>query len=62
LQLCCKIWVELDGGQHFTDKGIKKDKQRDEYLEELGVRVLRIPDSDVFKNTEAVLKLIWESL
>jgi very-short-patch-repair endonuclease len=57
-----KLVVELDGGQHFTDKGIRKDKQRDEYLKELGVKALRIPDSDVFKNTEAVLKLIWESL
>ena len=57
-----KLVVELDGGQHFTDKIGKKDTQRDKYLNKLGVKVLRIPDSDVFKNTEAVLALIWESL
>ena len=57
-----KLVLELDGGQHFTDDGRKKDKQRDEYLNELGIKVLRISDSDVFKNTEAVLTLIWECL
>ena len=54
--------IELDGGQHYSDKGIEKDRLRDEYLSSLGLRVLRFSDRDIFKNLTGVLEKIWENL
>ena len=36
-----KLVVEIDGWRHFTDEGQDYDKKRTEYLEGLGLRVLR---------------------
>lgn len=57
-----KIVVELDGGQHYTDEGVRKDAERDGYLKTLGIRVIRVPDNDVMKNIDAVVEDIWNSL
>jgi very-short-patch-repair endonuclease len=55
-----KLVIEIDGGQHCTPEGIKKDKLRDEYLGSLGLTVLRFSDSDVLKNIEGVLARILQ--
>jgi len=57
-----KLVIELDGGQHYTEETRIKDAKRDKYLQKLGIKVLRISDSDVFKNNNAVLELIWGAL
>ena len=57
-----KVIVELDGGQHYTQEGIRKDQVRDEYLESLGFTILRFSDREVFKNIEGVLERIFEHL
>ena len=49
-----KIVIELDGSQHYEDKGIKKDIIRDEYLKENGITVLRYSNLDVDKNFKGV--------
>ena len=49
-----KIVIELDGAQHYSDKGIVNDKVRDEYLNNLGITVLRYSNSDVNKHFEKV--------
>lgn len=49
-----KIVIELDGAQHYSDKGIVNDKVRDEYLNNLGITVLRYSNSDVNKHFENV--------
>ena len=37
-----KIVIEVDGGQHYEEKKIKKDEERSKYLQEkLGLKVLR---------------------
>ena len=60
----CKIVIELDGSQHYEDKGIEKDAVRDKYLESLGIKVLRYSNYDVtlkFRNVcEDILKNIDE--
>ena len=58
----CKLVVELDGGQHYGENGIKKDRQRDEYLKNLDLKVLRFSDRDVFKNLSGVLEEIYRLL
>ncbi len=50
--------IEVDGGQHYEKEGIKKDKIRDEYLKNLGLRVLRFTNFDILKNIEGVFDKI----
>jgi very-short-patch-repair endonuclease len=53
-----KLAIELDGEHHFTEEGLAFDKQRDDKLASLGIRVIRIENEDVFRATEAVLSKI----
>ena len=53
-----KIIVELDGSQHYEDKGIKQDVLRTKFLEQYGLKVIRISNLDVCKNFEGVCMLI----
>ncbi|NIW14527.1 MAG: DUF559 domain-containing protein [Candidatus Thorarchaeota archaeon] len=57
-----KVIVELDGGQHYTQEGIRRDHVRDKYLESLGFTIFRFSDREVFKNIEGVLERIFEHL
>ncbi len=54
--------IELDGGQHYSDKGIQRDRIRDNYLKGLGLKVLRFADNEVFENPTGVLERMWENL
>jgi very-short-patch-repair endonuclease len=53
-----KLVIELDGGQHFSEAGFRRDAERDHYLQAQGLRVLRFSDSDIFTNTDGVLNSI----
>ncbi len=54
-----RLAVELDGGQH---NGSERDAQRDAWLAEQGVTVLRFWNNEVLQETEAVLQCIWQAL
>jgi len=49
-----RIIIELDGSQHFEDKGLLKDKIRTDKIEERNLIVIRIPNNEVNKNFEGV--------
>ncbi len=57
-----RIVIEIDGGQHYTDKGKEKDRVRDNFLKNRGLTVLRFSDREVFENLEGVLETIFRSL
>ena len=57
-----KLVIEIDGSQHYVKEGRDKDIERDEYLEKLGVKVLRYSNYDVNKNFEAVCKDILKNI
>jgi very-short-patch-repair endonuclease len=57
-----KLVVELDGGQHYTDEGKKKDQARDDFLKSKGLKVLRFSDREVFDNLEGVLEVIYRHM
>ena len=61
---CAKanIAVELDGSQHYQDEGMVNDKKRTEYLNQYGVKVVRISNLDVLKNFEGVCLYIDEAV
>ena len=49
-----KLVIELDGSQHYEEKGQEKDLKRDSYLNGLGITVLRYSNYDVNSNFEGV--------
>ena len=54
--------IEIDGGQHNDPETIARDKQRTEYLEHEGYRILRFWNNDVLQNIEGVIFKITEYL
>ena len=54
--------IELDGGQHYSETGKAKDRTRDDVLAEMGIKVLRFSDRDVFENIGGVMEGIWSFL
>ena len=49
-----KLVIELDGSQHYDRPGKQADAQRDAYLRDLGLTVLRYANSDVDARFEGV--------
>lgn len=52
------IIIELDGSQHYEEKGLLKDKVRTEKLEKRDLTVYRIPNNEVNKNFIGVCEYI----
>lgn len=43
----CRLGIELDGSQHFTEQGIGHDEARTKILNAYGVTVIRFPNDRV---------------
>ena len=54
--------IELDGSQHFEDKGKQADLERDTYLRGLGLTVLRYSNLDVNRNFRGVCEDILQHM
>lgn len=53
--------IEVDGGHHYEEENVKKDKERDEYLEKvLKLKVIRFTNRNIFNNIEGVIGRIVE--
>ena len=57
-----KLAVELDGAEHFTDEGREYDARRTEYLNSVGIRVIRFENLEVFNYPGQVLEEIKKHL
>ena len=57
---CAKagLIVEIDGSQHYTDKGKKKDDFRTEVLEGYDLKVIRFSNSQINTNFRGVCEYI----
>ncbi len=53
-----KLIIELDGSQHYEEKGLLKDKIRTEKIESRNLTVIRIPNNEVNKNFRGVCEYI----
>jgi very-short-patch-repair endonuclease len=53
-----KMVIEVDGGQHYLEKTIEYDGNRDETLRKLGLTILRFNNNDVLSNIEGVIETI----
>ncbi len=53
-----KICIELDGSQHYEEKGILKDVIRTSEIEKRNIIVVRIPNNAINKNFNGVCEYI----
>ena len=51
--------IELDGSQHGTNDAIEYDAERTQFLEALGLTVVRYWNHDVLGRTDVVLEDLW---
>lgn len=57
-----RLVIEIDGGQHYTEKGQAQDSRRDAYLNDMGLSVLRFSNLDVLGNIDGVIAEIVRHL
>lgn len=57
-----KLVIELDGGQHFQEKGRREDAKRDAFLKQKGLTILRFSDREFFTNISGVMETIHRHL
>lgn len=50
--------IELDGYSHELSEISKKDRQKEQRLEELGVHIIRFWDEEVYNDLDNVLRVI----
>ena len=55
-----KLIIELDGGHHLEQE--EYDKERTDFLESKGYRVLRFWNNAVMKDIDSVLRVIFDAL
>ena len=53
-----RLIIELDGSQHYEEKGLLKDKIRTERIELRNLVVIRIPNNEVNRNFDGVCMYI----
>ena len=50
--------IEIDGSYHFEEEQKVKDKERQQILEEMGLKFLRFSEQQIRKDIDIVLKAI----
>ena len=62
--VCREKWliIEVDGGQHNSPEAIEYDRQRSEYLQSRGFKVLRFWNNDIDNNIDGVYRIIIQNL
>ena len=53
-----RLIIELDGSQHYEEKGLLKDKIRTQIIENRNLTVIRIPNNEVNRNFRGVCEYI----
>lgn len=53
-----KLVIELDGSQHYDEENASKDKERTAFLEQYGLKVIRIPNNELNKSFRNVCEYI----
>ena len=53
-----RLIIELDGSQHYEEKGLLKDKIRTAKIENRNLTVIRIPNNEVNENFKGVCEYI----
>jgi len=57
-----KLAIEIDGTSHFKDGAEYYDSNRQESIEQLGIKFLRFNNAEVYKNLNGVLEVIVDNV
>ncbi|WP_456763098.1 endonuclease domain-containing protein [Bradyrhizobium sp. USDA 4011] len=57
-----RLIIELDGGHHNDDETAMRDRERQQWLEKEGFRVIRFWNSEITTDLDAVLERIYVEL
>ena len=58
-----RLAIEIDGDSHFVDENAEvHDRKREIFLAEQNIKVIRIANSDVMGNIDAVINKILQSI
>jgi len=57
-----KLVIELDGSQHYMDGGVPSDRDRDAWMQENGITVLRYSNLQIQREFDAVCSDIMRHL
>ena len=57
-----KLVIELDGSQHYELPNMEQDAERDQYLNSLGLTVLRYTNLEVSQNFRGVCEDIFRHI
>ena len=57
-----KLVIELDGSQHYMDGGVQSDRDRDAWMQENGITVLRYSNLQIQREFDAVCSDIMRHL
>jgi very-short-patch-repair endonuclease len=57
-----KLAIEIDGESHFVEGAEEYDRRRQVFIESIGIRFLRITNTDVYENLDGVLETIMQQL
>jgi len=54
--------IEIDGDTHFSSKAIDYDVKRTNYLNALGLKVIRFNNNDIMNNIEGVVEVLRKEI
>ena len=57
-----KLVIELDGDQHYKDDAKEKDRERDLFLNGLGLTVMRFTNYEIWTNFDGVCMDIYHRI
>ena len=57
-----RLAIEIDGGQHFEEAGLASDSIRENYLNNLGIEVIRFTNNEVDSQFDQVCTAILEKI
>ncbi len=57
-----RLGVEVDGGQHYDDKGIQYDAQRTKELAKAKIQIIRFSNLEVLNNIEGVCEEVLKAV
>jgi very-short-patch-repair endonuclease len=57
-----KLAIEIDGASHYMLNSPEHDEERQQWIEQFGIRFLRFTNDDVRKNLNGVLDAIEEAV
>lgn len=53
-----KLGIEVDGESHFTPKGKIHDKERNNFITNEGIKLIRIINTEIYENLDGVIELL----